>query len=72
MSNHHSQKSINLHHGQVSAGRGRRQQRQDARLQNFLSLREQLRLEYNFMLACGFICFAYTTLATAVYLGYVT
>jgi len=71
MSSHHSQKAINLHHNQVSAGRVRRLQRQEERMQNYLGMRKQLRMEYNFMLVCGFICFAYTMIATAVYTGYI-
>jgi len=69
MSCHRSQRSINLHHDQVNAGRTRHWQRQVDRAQDFLSTREQLRLEYDSMLVCGFICFAYTAIATAVYLG---
>lgn len=71
MSCHHSQKSINLHHKQVNAGQARREQHQDEREYNFLAIRKQLRSEYNFMLVCGFICCAYTLIATAVYTGYI-
>jgi len=71
MSSHHTQKYFNLHHDQVNAGRARREQRQGDRLQNFLEMRKQLRLEYNCVLVFAFICFAYTMLATTTYLGYV-
>jgi len=69
MSSHYSQRSINLHHDQVNAGRARRLQRQANRLQSFLSGREEARFDYKCMLAFGFICFGYINLATAVYLG---
>lgn len=69
MSNHYSSRGIELHHSQVDAGRGRRKLKAEARLQGFLTLRRRLRFEHNFVLACGFLCFAYTNLATAVYLG---
>ena len=69
MSSHHSQKSINLHHEQVAAGRDRGLRRQANRVQNFLVMRSRLRFEYNFTLVCGFVLFAYTTLATALYTG---
>lgn len=71
MSSHHKQKFFDTHHDQVNAGRARRLQCQADRVQNYLAMRKQLRLEYNFMLVFGFICFAYTSIATAVYLGYV-
>jgi len=71
MSSHHSQEYFNLHHDQVNAGRARRLQRQAERLHSFLTMRKQLRLEYNCMLSFGFICFAYTMLATPFYLRYV-
>lgn len=69
MSNHHSQKSINLHHEQVNAGKLRRKLRMEERLNNYVAKTRQLRFEYNFMLVCGFICFAYTAFATSAYLG---
>ena len=71
MSSHRSQKAINLHHDQVNAGQARKEQCQAARLQNFLGMRSQLRMEYNISLIFGFICWAYTMFATATYLGYV-
>ena len=71
MSSHHSKKFFNLHHDQVNAGRAKRLERQIERLQGFLSGREEARLEYNCILVFGFICFAYTMIATAVYLGYI-
>lgn len=71
MSSHHSQECFNLHHNQVNAGKDRRWQRQVDRLQNFLAVRKQLRLEYSYILALSFICFAYTMIATSVYLGYI-
>ena len=71
MSSHHSQRCTNLHHDQVNAGKARRLQRHAERLQGFLTVRKQLHLENNYILVCGFICFAYTMLATTVYLGYI-
>ena len=71
MSNHHTQRWVNLHHDQVNAGRARRLQRQTGRLQCFLSGREEARFDYKCMLAFSFICFSYINLATAVYLGYI-
>lgn len=71
MSSHHSQRCFNLHHDQVSAGKVRRLQRQAERLQGFLVSRAEAHFEYNCMLVFGFICFAYTMFASAVYLGYI-
>lgn len=71
MSSHHSQRNINLHHDQVSAGRARRLQRQANKLQCFLTGREEARFDYKCMLVFSFICFAYIEIATAVYLGYI-
>lgn len=71
MSSHHPRKWFNLHHEQVNAGRVRRLERQAERLRHFLSGREEARFEYQCMLIFGFICFAYTMIATAVYTGYV-
>ncbi len=69
MSNHHSHRSIQLHHDQLNAAQAKREQKQEARLQNFETGRSQLRLEYNISLIFGFGCFAYAMLATAAYLG---
>ena len=71
MSSHRSQRSIHLHHDQVNAGKLRRQQRQEERQQRYLVMRHEARLEYGFMLSLGFVCFAYTMIATAVYLRFV-
>lgn len=71
MSSHHSQGSINLHHDQVTAGKARRLQRQADRRSAFLAMREQFRFEHNFVLVMEFICFAYTAIATSVYMGYI-
>lgn len=71
MSSHRSQRCTNLHHDQVNAGIARREQRQGDRLQNFLEMRKQLKMEYNCMISFAFICFAYTMLATSVYMGYI-
>lgn len=71
MSSHHSKKWLNSHHDQVDAGRTRQLERQAERLERFLAGREEAQSEYRCMLIFGFICFAYTTLATALYLGYV-
>jgi len=72
MSNHYSQRSINLHHDQVNAGRARRMQRQAERLQSFLTGRQEARLEYQCMLGVGFVCFCYLMIAPVVYLDYLT
>ena len=69
MSNHHSQKSIRLHHDQLNASQARKEIRQEARSQNFQAKSSQLRMEYNISLIFGFVCFAYTMFATATYLG---
>ena len=58
-----------LHHDQINAGRDRRLQRHADRIHAFLTLREQARWEHRFPLLFGFLCFAYTMLATALYLG---
>ena len=71
MSSHRSQRCTNLHHNQVNTGKARKEQRQGDKLQNFLEMRKQLRMEYDCMLSFAFICFAYTVLATSVYLGHI-
>ncbi len=71
MSSHRSQGSINLHHDQVTAGKARRLQRQADRKGGFLAMRKQLRFEHNYILVMGFICFAYTAIATSVYMWYI-
>ena len=71
MSSHHSQEAINLHHKQVAAGKVRRQQRQEARQQVFMALREEARTEYNIVLSFGFMCFMYIMLAIPAYLNYI-
>ena len=71
MSSHHSQEYFNLHHDQVNTGKARRLQHQAERLRNFLDVRKQLRMEHSCMLGFGFICFAYTMLATPFYLMHV-
>ena len=71
MSNHHTRKAINLHHDQVNAGKARRLQRQADRFSSYLVMSRQLRWKYNVVAIYAFIGFAYTTIATALYLGYV-
>ena len=71
MSSHNTQKFFNLHHDQVNAGRARRLQCQANRLQCFLNDRAEARFDYKCMLGFSFICFAYTMIATAAYLGYI-
>lgn len=71
MSSHHSQKSINLHHSQVNAGKERREQRQIKRHEAYLAMRSEARLHYNIVLVFAFIWFAYLQIAPAVYLRYV-
>lgn len=68
MSNHHSQRSINLHHDQVSAGQARRQQRQDVRKQAYLTGWLEARFEHWWLQFAGVFCLAYTTIATVAYL----
>ncbi len=71
MSSHHSQKSVNLHHDQIAAGKARRLQRQSDRLYNFLEMKRQFRMGQNCTLVFSFICFAYLPLATAAYMWYI-
>lgn len=71
MSSHHTQKAINLHHAQVSGGRDRRKEKQAERLQRYLLRRKEAVLQYNFMMCMTFLSFAYTQLATSLYLGYI-
>jgi hypothetical protein len=71
MSSHRSQRTIDLHHQQVNASRARRQKKQESRWTNYINNSRQLRMEYNFMLVCGFICFAYIAIGIPVYLGYI-
>lgn len=71
MSSHHSEECFNLHHDQVNASKARKLKHHTERLQNFLGMRKQLRMEYDCMRSFGFVCFAYTMLATPVYLKYV-
>ena len=71
MSDHHSNKSIQLHHRQVDAARERRQLEADARMQYFLGLKHRFHMEHNFVLVCSFVFVAYINLATAVYLGWI-
>ncbi len=70
MSCHHSQKTINRHHDQVNAGRIRKQQRQEDRHQRYLAIRDEATITNQLVTAFAFICFAYTAIASAVYLGY--
>lgn len=71
MSSHHSQKSINLHHLQVSAGKERRKEKQAERLQRYLLQRQDAVMRYNFIMCMTFLWFAYSQLATSLYLGYI-
>lgn len=71
MSSHHSQKTINLHHAQVSAGRERKMQRRQDRQERYLAISKEKRMTYNSVLIISFIWFAYLQVATAVYLGYI-
>jgi len=70
MASHHTQRFFNLHHDQIAASRIRRLQRQIDRTRRYLAEREEARMEYHCMLVFGFISFAYTMLATALYLDY--
>lgn len=71
MSNHHTQRAINLHHDQVSTGRNRRLQRRVDRVQGFLASREEARFEYNCMLVCGFVNLVYTVSVIMAHMGYI-
>lgn len=71
MSNHHSQRSINLHHGQVNAGRARRQQRRDARMLDYLIRWGEARRDQLCVVVFSVFWFSYAMIASAVYLGYV-
>ena len=71
MSNHHSQKSINLHHGQVNAGMARRRQRQDERMLGYLTRWADARREQLCVVVFAVFCFSYAMIASAVYMGYV-
>ena len=71
MSNHHSRESINLHHSQVNEGKGRHEQRQVDRIQHYLEKSSEAWNDYKGMLAFGCLGVAYTTIGTAVYLGYI-
>ena len=71
MSNHHTQKAINLHHRQVNAGRQRRENRRLERLSIYWMKREEGEVNVKTTSIFGFICFAYSMIATATYLGYI-
>ena len=71
MPSHHSQKSILLHHRQVNAGRERRENRRLERLGIYWMKREQGEMRVRTAMTFGFICFAYSMIATAVYMGYI-
>ena len=69
MSSHHTQAAIDLYHTQVNAGKERKAQRQESRVNNYMEISSQLRMEYNIMLIFGFIGFAYTAIIATSYLG---
>lgn len=71
MSSHHTQKAINLHHQQVTAGKERRKERQSERLQRYLLQRKDAIWEYNFAMCMTFLCFAYSQMAIPQYLRYI-
>jgi len=71
LSSHHSQKAMNLHHQQVSAGKERRKEKQAERLQRYLNQRKEAIWQYNFALFMTYLAFAYSQLATSLYLGYI-
>jgi len=71
MSNHHTQKAINLHHRQVNAGRERKLQHRLERLSIYWLKREEGEANVKMASIFGFICFAYSMIATAAYLGYI-
>lgn len=71
MSNHHSQRSINLHHDQVNAGIVRRQQRQAGRMLGYLTRWAEARRDHLCVVVFSVLWFSYAMIASAVYLGYV-
>ena len=71
MSSHHSQKSINLHHQQISGGRDRRTQKQIERQARYIAAGKEALRRYNTVLCFGFIWFAYTQFAIPAYLWYI-
>lgn len=71
MSNHHSKKSINLHHEQVNAGKVRQQQRQDERHAGYLTRFAAAQSYQLYVAVLSVICFGYTMIALAVNLGYI-
>lgn len=71
MSSHHSQKSINLHHQQLSGGRDRRTQKQIERQARYIAGGKEALRKYNIALIFGFGWFAYTQFATLAYLWYI-
>lgn len=71
MSNHHSQKSINLHHGQVNDGKARRQNRQGEHLDGYLLRWAAARRYQLFVVVLGVVCFGYIMVATAVWMGHI-
>ena len=71
MSNHHTQKAINLHHRQVNAGRERKENRRLDRFSVYWLKREKGEANVRTASIFGFICFAYSMIATATYMGYI-
>ena len=71
MSNHHSQKSINLHHSQVTDGIARRRQRQGERMSSYMERWAGYRRYFNIVDAFTVVCFGYVMIASALYLGYI-
>ena len=70
MSSHHTQKCLNLHHDQVSAGKARKEQRQVDRVRAFLEGRQQSQVEGRCVQGFSALCSIYTLLATATYLRF--
>ena len=71
MSNHVSQKAINLHHAQVDNAQARRGARRAQRVKAYRDQKKGHILQQHFAMFSDFTCFAYTEFATAYYLYYV-
>lgn len=71
MSSHCSQRTIDLHHAQVTNGKASREYKQAERLRSFLEGRQAVRYKQRWVMVFSFIWFVYINIATALYLGYI-
>lgn len=71
MSNHHSRKSILLHHKQVAAARDRRASSQAERVETYLTNWKQHQFEQRIVNVGAGFCFVYSMFAIALYTGYI-